>query len=331
METTLEFETALAEREEIKGQIASIEKQLSQSPSLNLLGMQMGQELERINGYLKQNGEEKNFDSNQQQTLALYRQRYATAKQQYEEAKAAQEALRAELAALQTELASLDCSCSLQELLAIQEEIAQVTGEVARIKQSITDQKNKVELAWAAVPSIKESVEKYQELLAQKEIGQSVDEALATAEQELTTSKQAAEEARATAETIAAKAEEIMTGLNRLLFDKEKRAKELQERIQPNAVKAFLLTRAEALGVEYAKAASSMVEKYQQLAALGNIMVNRDEKDRDLQSWRTARHLDLPVFPIASCKGLSSDRIRWHNPEAIQSERQALSLLGVQV
>lgn len=138
-------------------------------------------------------------------------------------------------------------------------------------------------------------------------------------------------EARTKAEAIEEQAEEVIAGLKRMLEAKEKRAKELRQVVQPNAVKAFLLVRLDTIGAEYAKAASNLMEKYSHLAALGNILVKRNEQDLEAIPWRTALHLRLPVFPTASCRKLSEEPVKWYNPEAIAAEQQALQHLGVQL
>lgn len=331
MNTPLEFETTLARREAIRERIDTITKQLGRAPNLSLLASQASQEMARIRNSLERHGREDHMSNQQQQDLALYRQRHATADRIYQEAKAFQEPLRAELAELQAELAGFDCSCSLRELLGIQEELATVEGETERIRQAIADQEGKKVSAWEAVPTIDELIEKRQELLAQQEIGQEIKAELATVEQELEQGKQAVQEARTKAEATEEQAEEVIAGLKRMLEAKEKRAKELRQVVQPNAVNAFLLVRLDTIGAEYAKAASTLMEKYSQLAALGNILVKRNEQDLEAIPWRTALHLRLPVFPTASCRKLSGEPVKWYNPEAIAAEQQALQRLGVQM
>ena len=331
MSKTLAFETALTRREAIRERIGSITKQLGHAPNLDTLATEAGQELQRIKAYLQQCGGENNMNINQQNNLKLYRQRHEAAEQIHQEAKAFQEPLRAELVQLQAELTEMDCSCSLQDLLSIQEEMGQVEREAERIRQAIADQEQKMESAWEAVPSIDALIEKRQELLAQKEIGEKIEADLVTVEKELEQGKQAVKKARTRAEAIEEQADEIVAGLNRLLEAKEKRAKELRQVVQPNAVKAFLLVRLDTIGAEYAKAASTLMEKYSHLAALGNILVKRNEQDRAAIPWKTALHLRLPVFPTASCRKLSADAVKWYNPEAIAAEQQALQRLGVQL
>jgi len=332
MKKTQSFEEALSHREVVKSRIGSIEGQLCHAPNLNTLAMQVTNEAEGIKNYLRQHGgREENLPSNEKQTLAMYRQRYEAAEQQYKRAKEVQEPLQAGLAALHEELSTLNFSCSQQELLSIQEEIITVADDTEKIRRAIADQQSKVENAWGAVPTMQEIVEKRQELLAHKEIGQDVDEELAIVENELERAKHAAQEARVGAEGIAAQAEEVIAGLQRLLHDKEVRAKHLKERIQPHAVKSFLLARAEVVGSEYAKAADALIAKFNQLAALGNILTSRDEKDRDIIAWKNALQLRVPIFPTVACKGLSDQPVKWHNPAVIEAERLELETLGVQL
>lgn len=326
-----QFEADLAHREAVRDRIDSISKQLGHAPNLGVLASQAGEEQERVTGYLQQCGREDLMDSQQKQNLTLYRQRHEIANRQYLDAKRVQEPLRAELTTLQAELGQLDCSCSLQELLSIQEEMVTVKHAAERIRQAIADQESKVAAAWASIPSIDALTKQRQELLAQKEIGQEVDAALAAVEQELDAGKQAAQEARTEAEAVKEQAEEVIAGLHRMLETKESRAKVLHEVVQPNAVKSYLLVQLESIGAEYAKAAETLTVKFRRLVALSNILINRDEKDRDALPWKTAQHLRLPVFPTASCQGLSAEPIKWYNPDAIEVERQELRRLGVQL
>jgi|GEM_PF-4975137 len=329
MKKSQSFEELLAHRETVQSQIGSIERQFTLSPNLAILGISVGEESSRLKAYLERHGGEANLGHNEKQTVAMYRQRLESAQEKYNKAKSVQDTLRTELAALQAELSALDCSCSLQELLGIQEEMEAAGNEVGRIRQAITDQENKVAAAWEDVPSLQKIIEKRQGLLAQREIGQNVDAELAAIEQELEGGRQQVQEARTHAEAIEAQAEEITAGLKRMLYDKEKRLKQLQERIQPQAVKSFLLVRAEVLGGEYARAAEALVAKFTQLAALGSILSGRDELDRSVLPWKNALRLKLPAFPTASCQGLNSEHVPWNNPAAIKAERQALQELGV--
>lgn len=329
MKKSQSFEEVLAHREAVQGHIKSIERQLGHAPNLASLSISFGEERTRLNAYLERFGGERSMGHNEKQTLALYRQRFESAQKQYDQAKSAQDALRIKLDTLQAELAALDCSCSLQELLGIQDEMGTAAKEVATIRQAIADQEGKVAAAREAVPSIQATIEKRQGLLAQKEIGQDVEADLAAIELELEGRKQLVLEARTQAETIAAQAEEIVAGLKRLLHDKEERVKRLQEQIQPQAVKSFLLVRAEALGTEYVKAADALIAKFTQLAALGSILASRDESDHNVVPWKNTLRLRLPVFPTVSCQGLSGEPVQWHDSAAIEAERQVLQGLGV--
>ena len=200
MNTALQFETVLARRGAIQQRIDRISTQLGHAPSLGVLAAQAGEEHQRLKGYLQQCGGEGNMGNQQKQNLRLYRQRHETAERLYLEAKAFQEPLRAELTELQAELAEMDCTCSLQELLSIQEEQVLVENEAERIRQAVADQEQKKVSAWEAVPSIDALIEKRQELLAQKEIGEDVEADLVTVEQELEHGKQTVQEARTRAE-----------------------------------------------------------------------------------------------------------------------------------
>jgi DNA repair exonuclease SbcCD ATPase subunit len=204
--------------------------------------------------------------------------------------------LNQKISDLQAELSSFSPTLSVLEVLRYQKTLAAAEQKVDNLVEAIQKQEEVIEQTQRSLGPVPSYAQKREDLLAEIAVGKATESDLKKLDKEIEANLQKYEKEQDSASQITGTAQETIEGLNRKLATAKAELSVIKTK-KSDVLNQFLKSEAERVGEEYATLTAKLVERFEQLVALDN-MLGQSAK---LRVNGYDRFL-IPIFNVKACQ-----------------------------
>lgn len=200
----------------------------------------------------------------------------------------------------------------LQAVLQHQEDVKTALTTISTLENTIMAQRQMIHDANNFATNVPELLTQRENLLAEIATGNKNRSELDDLNAEIDAAQKELNKNTANAATVVSEATATISGLERQL---EKARTELNRLngIKNSVINSFLQKEAALIGREYINKAFALVEKYNQLIAIDNLIRRNGSSQNTIFRLWTDKGLQIPLFKVSACAGLDYSPQLRHN------------------